>query len=363
VSKLKELEKRLKAEPQNFGLRVQVAGLMREAGRSTEAVELYRSVALAYRDQGRTQQAIAVCRSILEIAPDDVACNALLSTLTTGSKPSIPSLTPPPSAGPRAASPTQPSVPRAPTRPSQPLPSRTGTGPLAHGSEPRGRAVTSRTGSQPPRTGSYPPGRPAVVMIPPKTSSQPPRAVTDSGTPGPAPSRPATEPAPPSAVTGRLPLEPPARSSPPTTPPVLSPSRWSSRDSISQGVPKRRSSMEETPLPHPLPHHIHDPTARNRRVDPDELETNPRQRQVERRSKELKKDEDLARELDTRPHRRIKSDELQKIDKPPPTIELAKILDDEGEPTKTQESPPHHASEEELTTPRDLLDLDPDTEG
>ena len=96
MSKLKELEKRLKSEPQNFGLRVQVAGLMREAGRSTEAVELYRSVALAYRDQGRTQQAVAVCRSILEIAPDDVACNALLSTLTTGSKPSIPSLTPPP---------------------------------------------------------------------------------------------------------------------------------------------------------------------------------------------------------------------------------------------------------------------------
>jgi hypothetical protein len=362
VSKLKELEKRLKAEPQNFGLRVQVAGLMREAGRSTEAVELYRSVALAYRDQGRTQQAIAVCRSILEIAPDDVACNALLSTLTTGSKPSIPSLTPPPPAGPRAASPTHPNVPRAPTRPSQPPASRTTTGPLAHGSEPRGRAVTSRTGSQPPRTGSYPPGRPAVVMIPPKSPSQPPRAMTDSGTPGPAPSRPATEPAPPSAVTGRLPLEPPSRSSP-TQPPSFGASRFSSRDSISQGVPKRRSSLEETPLPHPMPHHVHDPTARHRKADPDELETNPNQRKLERRTRDSK-DEDMARELDTRPHRRIKSDELKKLEQqPPPTVEHARIAEEDVEPTKTQESPPNHASEDELTMPRDLLDLDPDTEG
>jgi len=79
--KLRELEKRLKHEPENLGLRVTVAGLMREGGRTVEAVELYRSVALAYRDQGRTQQAIAVCRSILEIAPDDQGCQALLSSL------------------------------------------------------------------------------------------------------------------------------------------------------------------------------------------------------------------------------------------------------------------------------------------
>jgi hypothetical protein len=79
--KLKELEKRLATEPDNLGLRVQVAGLMREAGRSVEAVELYRSVALAYRDQGRIQQAIAVCRSVLDIAPDDAACQGLLSSL------------------------------------------------------------------------------------------------------------------------------------------------------------------------------------------------------------------------------------------------------------------------------------------
>ena len=52
--------RRLRDEPDNLGLRVQVAGALRESGRHDDAVELYRSVAIAYRDQGRTQQAIAV---------------------------------------------------------------------------------------------------------------------------------------------------------------------------------------------------------------------------------------------------------------------------------------------------------------
>jgi len=78
---LRDLEKRLREEPENLGLRVQVAGALREAGRHGDAVELYRSVAIAYRDQGRTQQAVAVCRSILEIAPADPVCEALLEVL------------------------------------------------------------------------------------------------------------------------------------------------------------------------------------------------------------------------------------------------------------------------------------------
>lgn len=89
MSKLKELEKRLRDEPENLGLRVMVAGAMREAGRHDEAVELYRSVAVAYRDQGRTQQAIAVCRSILEIAPEDARCEALLSSLAPARRSSM----------------------------------------------------------------------------------------------------------------------------------------------------------------------------------------------------------------------------------------------------------------------------------
>lgn len=81
MSRVRELEQRLRDEPGNLGLRVQLAGALRTEGRQAEAVELYRSVAIAYRDQGRAQQAIAVCRSILEIAPGDAGCQTLLAAL------------------------------------------------------------------------------------------------------------------------------------------------------------------------------------------------------------------------------------------------------------------------------------------
>lgn len=96
--KLRDLEKRLRDEPNNLGLRVVFASALREAGRDSEAIELYRSVAMAYRDQGRNQQAIAVCRSILEVAPHDEVSLALLAQL--GGRLSPPTLPPPPSPNP-----------------------------------------------------------------------------------------------------------------------------------------------------------------------------------------------------------------------------------------------------------------------
>src|SRR5262245_11297612 len=81
MSKLKELEKRLRDELDNLGLRVLVAGALHDAGRRDDAVELYRSVAIAYRDQGRPQQAITVCRGTLGLAPDDRSCAELLAAL------------------------------------------------------------------------------------------------------------------------------------------------------------------------------------------------------------------------------------------------------------------------------------------
>ena len=95
MTKLKELEKRLKDEPDNLGLRVMVAGALHDAGRRDEAIELYRSVAVAYRDQGRPQQAISVCRSVLELAPADASCRELLAALLA-SQPA-PRESPPPS--------------------------------------------------------------------------------------------------------------------------------------------------------------------------------------------------------------------------------------------------------------------------
>lgn len=94
MTKLKELEQRLRSEPDNLGLRVAVAGALHEAGRRADAVELYRSVAVAYRDQGRPQQAITVCRSILELVPDDTRCQELLAALLANQ--AAPRASPPP---------------------------------------------------------------------------------------------------------------------------------------------------------------------------------------------------------------------------------------------------------------------------
>ena len=77
---LDELQRRLADEPGNLGVRVALAGALLDAGRKADAVELYRSVAIAYREQGRTQQAIAVCHSILEIAPTDPISRGLLAS-------------------------------------------------------------------------------------------------------------------------------------------------------------------------------------------------------------------------------------------------------------------------------------------
>src|SRR5262245_10328974 len=81
MSKLKELEKRLRDEPDNLGLRVMVAGALHDAGRRDDAVERYRSAAIEYRDQGGPHQAITVCGSILELATNDVRCTELLAAL------------------------------------------------------------------------------------------------------------------------------------------------------------------------------------------------------------------------------------------------------------------------------------------
>jgi hypothetical protein len=85
--RLRDLQKRLDREPENLGLRVMVAGALREVGHDDEAVELYRSVARVYREQGRTQQALAVCRSLLEIAPGDGPCKLMIAELTEGPTP------------------------------------------------------------------------------------------------------------------------------------------------------------------------------------------------------------------------------------------------------------------------------------
>jgi CRP-like cAMP-binding protein len=78
---VKDLERRLRDDPDNLALRLTLAAALYDAGQADEAVELYRSVAAAYQDQGRVAQAVEVCRSLLALAPDDATTAAMLSAL------------------------------------------------------------------------------------------------------------------------------------------------------------------------------------------------------------------------------------------------------------------------------------------
>ena len=223
---LRDLEKRLHKEPDNLGLKVTVASLLHEAGRTAEAVELYRSVALAYRDAGRKAQAAAVCRSILELAPHDEQCHGLLASL------------------------------------SDPRPVRS-TGPLE--------------AEEPPLVGMPPPRE--AIKIP---------------TPVPRP---------------------------PVTPPEPT-------------APARRSSLDETPLPKPVPYHVVDPTTGQNRLSPRELyDADPT-----RPDGAPAGGDDVSEAMATRKVRKLDSEELRKLEK---------VDFDDGE-TPVRDS-------DEITRPRDKL--------
>lgn len=289
--KLKELEKRLKQEPHNLGLRVQVAGMMRDAGRSIEAVEHYRAVAFAYRDQGRTQQAIAVCRSILEIAPDDVACQGLLSQLQNRTSSTLP----PPVA------PAPPVIAQAP-----PAPSRMPTQPV-----------------------------PAVQQPQVPERNQHPRVITTA------------------------PITIPSMPSIKTTP-----------------EPERRSSMDETPLPKPMPYHEFDRTSQPAKVSAREIEertTPPKTGGLAQAARHISglfstgsspgipnKEMDLSAELDTRQRRRVTAEEVEKLERvtaPIPPTHLDDLItpvpsgDDDTTDQVDALTPPPRASEDALTPP------------
>ena len=372
MSKLKELEKRLKDEPENLGLRVTYASALREAGRHDEAVELYRSVAVAYREQGRNQQAIAVCKSILEIAPDDVRCHALLAQLVAHH---------------------------------QGRPHRDTANQIPHG----GDEIVIEAGT--------PTGDPAYRDPAAIPSLTPVPRTTLPGTPAPRPSVPRTI-TPPSLFTEDPHLSPsPPRANPhlntppagtprapvraPTAPPVVPkgsipiPSREPSQD-----APKRRSSLDETPLPPAMPYHVADPTTRSLKKlseldllatpDPDEKRrssgsvevdlsetpdpddyptpipsgegvpvaegattrpgsedgTTPGIKGIAAAARRISASlinrgaEDLSSELDTRQRPRIDNETLEKIAEAPPTVPVERLSDVEVD-DEAVTPPPH----------------------
>jgi cAMP-dependent protein kinase regulator len=78
---VREAERALEQDPANLALRLRLASALRAANRHFDALDVYRSVAVAYQKEGRLLQALAVCRSILELAPDDLETNVLLQEL------------------------------------------------------------------------------------------------------------------------------------------------------------------------------------------------------------------------------------------------------------------------------------------
>ncbi len=180
--------------------------------------------------------------------------------------------------------------------------------------------------------------------------------------------------------------------------------------------PERRSSLDETPLPGPLPYHVADPTtasiprisridvarANAQSIDPLGIAdpTTPRLPRVEssdliaarKRSGEaidpavadadtrpesgfasaarrisqsliaqgsnVYDDVDVAAELDTRQVPRIETADFAKIIAPPPTVPIERVEPDEPD---DETLPPPGDAEEELTRPRDLIDSARDT--
>jgi hypothetical protein len=244
---LKDLEKRLEKEPDNLPLRVTVAGMLSSSGRKADAVEHYRRVAHAYRAQGRLQQALAVARSILELAPNDAAIHALVGELTEVKPPAPapeerkPSVAEPTKTGVRAAPEPKPAV-EVPVPDLDDLDTKP---PGATGSRPPGTMPqrVTRTGLRPipVTTTKGPKSTPPVIRIPEKKSdSQPPATATFRAQPPP----------------------PPRRS--PFPEDITDPHS-------SRGAPRRSSFDIPTPLPQPVPYHMADPTSSQDRISRDDV--------------------------------------------------------------------------------------------
>jgi Cyclic nucleotide-binding domain len=392
-ARLRELEKRLKDEPENLGLRVMVAGVLRDAGRSDEAVELYRSVAIAYRDQGRSQQAIAVCKSILEVAPDDKRCHALLETLVAK---------PPVEADDIEPLPPEPETPR-----------RTGPYAVASGTtpgEPKREVTPKPIIAKEPETPRLepPPPRLRAASPTPAAPAPVPKTPVPAST-GPVAKVPSTGPVPKTPVLAPTPTPTPKTPRPGsiiavgTTPPAKRRATEQAnevRKKADSGTahvirreessPTRRTPYEETPLPKPMPHHVADPTTSNLKKlsesdlpvaegaetrPGDEPSTRPEVSGIANAARRISAsliasadasglldldEDDLSAQLDTRQMPRIESSELRKIDGPPPTIPTERIdlVFEEITPaprdTPLQAIPAERDSEDERTRPRDM---------
>jgi len=78
---VKEYEQLIGREPDNVVARLKLAAVLRELGQVPAALVHYRAVADTYHRHGRYLQALAVCRSALEIDPADVQTRTLYQVI------------------------------------------------------------------------------------------------------------------------------------------------------------------------------------------------------------------------------------------------------------------------------------------
>jgi cAMP-dependent protein kinase regulator len=281
---VKELERQLRKDPGNLVLRLRLASALRTAGRTDEAVTLYRSVAVVYHSDGRLAQAIAVCKSVLEIDPAQRETQALLAELehilraqAPPPGPELaevgalaPPLPPTDEAAPAPAVPArQPAPPAARTRrptapPGEAAPGSTLAGHLpapnrparSRTAPPTGRHAEVGSGGPPPRP-PVPPPRPPV---PPRAEFNVRSGLTPLAENDPLPSlADATKSKSDPVIAGdsRPPGVPTRRSRGRAAVLPPEPDAWSA------GEPDRRSQaplLTPTPLPPPLAPHEAEPT-------------------------------------------------------------------------------------------------------
>jgi CRP-like cAMP-binding protein len=214
---VKDLEKQLKKDPTNPVLRLRLAGALVAAQQVGPALEIYRSVAIGYAEQGRIERAQAVCQSSLEIEPAQADVEALLRKLDAQLAKRVEPATP---VAPAAA----PAMPRPGKRPSG-----FGEDLLTPSSVPELRVRGRETG--PSQGGSRPDALARVGISPPSATRRglalPVRPrLTPSGVygkPGDVVRRRGNSTAPPPMIRSGAP-EPPAPPAPHMPPPLRAPS-------------------------------------------------------------------------------------------------------------------------------------------
>jgi cAMP-dependent protein kinase regulator len=93
---LAEVERAVLREPENLGLRVQLARALRQVGRLGDALAELRFCAIRFQRAGQVLEAVEVCREVLEIDPTHDEVRAMFDQLSTAVPPPPPKRLPPP---------------------------------------------------------------------------------------------------------------------------------------------------------------------------------------------------------------------------------------------------------------------------